>query len=129
MTRPWTAEPIPDARREAQTKETLKWVTEQYGEATANAAIKLSDVPTTAPAFINIRVDEEDNIWVRRFAGSDSAQTSYDIFRPDGAWLGPVVVPVPVPEWGNQYFAKGLVYAVTEDDDGRPTIVKLRIVR
>jgi hypothetical protein len=129
IVRPWTAEPIPDARREAETNETLKWVIEQYGEAIANAAIKVGDVPTTAPAFIGLRVDEDDHLWVRRFAGSDSTQTAYDVFRPDGSWLGPVVVPVSMPEWGNQYFAKGLVYAVTEDDDGRPTIVKLRIVR
>jgi hypothetical protein len=129
IVRPWTAEPIPDARREAETNETLKWVIEQYGEAIAKAAIKVGDVPTTAPAFVSLRVDEDDHLWVRRFAGSDSTQTAYDVFRPDGSWLGPVVVPVSMPEWGNQYFANGLVYAVTEDDDGRPTIVKLRIVR
>ena len=128
-TRPWTPEPVPNSLRESATNETLKSVIEQYGEATAKAAIKSSDVPATGPAFTTLRVDEDGNAWVRRFAGSDSTKTGYDVFGPDGSWLGGLTIPAGIREYGGQLFAKGMIYAVVDDDEGRPRIKRFRVIR
>lgn len=127
--RRWTPDALPDSIREARANETLKWVAEQYGEAAAKAAIKVSDVPTTAPAFIDLRVDEDEHLWVRRLIGTDSTKTAYDVFAPDGSWLGPVSVPIGLPQLGGLYFGRGAIYAATEDGDGRPVIVRLKVIR
>ena len=129
LQRTWTADPIPDSLRQARTNETLKWVSEQYGEATAKAAIRMSDVPTTAPAFLDLRIDEGETLWARRLIGTDSTKTAYDVFGPDGSWLGSVSVPTGTPEWGGMYIDRSSIYAATEDADGRPVVVRLRVVR
>ena len=96
-------------------------------EETARSVARLEDIPTSAPAFITLRVDLDGNIWARHLIGSDSTRTAYDVFGPNGAWLGGLVVPVAIPEWGGQFFGRRAVYTATEDEDGRPIIVRLRI--
>jgi hypothetical protein len=127
--RSWEPETIPDSIRQAKTNETLKWVTAQFGEATAKAAIRVSDVPTQSPAYFDLRVDEDEYLWARRLVGSDTTKTRYDVFGPDGSWLGEVTVPLTTPEWGGMYLGRGSLYSATEDEDGSPVVVRLRIVR
>ncbi len=127
--RQWTAEVIPDSLRAARANETMKSVSLQVGEAMAKAAINVGDVPTAAPAFLDLRVDESDHLWARLLIGTDSTKTAFDVFGPDGSWLGPVVIPIGTPEWGGMYIGRGSIYAATEDADGRPAIVRLRIMR
>lgn len=129
ISRAWTPDVIPDSAREAATNEALKWIIEQFGETIAREAVKLSDVPTSAPAFSTLRVDEDEQLWARRVMGNDSSKTIYDVFRADGSWLGAVTVPALIEEYGGQLFAKGYIYAVVEDEDGRPRVARFRIDR
>ena len=48
---------------------------------------------TTVPAFSAMLVDDEERLWVRRYAAGDSTDGWWDVFAPDGARLG--VVPMP----------------------------------
>jgi 6-bladed beta-propeller len=127
ITRAWTAEPIPEARRRQAVEEMVHNAKDMVGEATAREVAKLSDVPTTAPAFQTLRVDLDGNIWARHLVGSDSTRTRYDVFSPAGAWLGPVTVPVAVPEWGGQFFGRKTIFSTVEDPDGRPAIVRVNV--
>ena len=127
FTRTWTAEPIPEARRRRVVEEIITNAKEMVGEANAREVAKLGDVPTNAPAFQTLRVDLDGNVWARYLVGSDSTRTRYDVFSPAGAWLGPVTVPVAVPEWGGQFFGRKAIYSTVEDEDGRPAIVRVKV--
>jgi hypothetical protein len=127
MARSWTGEPIPDALRKEQVEQTISNAKATVGEAAARAVARLADIPTTAPAYMSLRVDLDGNTWARRLIGTDSTQTLYDLFSPAGAWLGPVMVPTAVPEWGAQFFGHGAIYSAIEDQDGRPAVVRLSV--
>jgi hypothetical protein len=124
LTRSWTPDPIPESMRTQQVEDMVKGAKDMVGEASAREIAKLSDVPTTSAAFETLRVDVEGNIWARHLIGSDSTRSRYDVFSPRGAWLGPVTVPVAAPDYGGQFFGRGVIYSVGEDGDGRPMIVR-----
>jgi hypothetical protein len=73
-------------------------------------------------------VDEEGQIWAQRFFGADPGQTRFDVFRADGSWLGVVTVPAVIQEYSGQLVTTGYLYAVVEDDEGRPKVARFRIV-
>jgi hypothetical protein len=127
LTRSWSPDQIPETLRKHKVEEMVTNAKDMVGEATAREIAKLSDVPTNAPAFQTLRVDLDGNVWARYLVGSDSTRTRYDVFSPVGAWLGPVTVPVAVPEWGGQFFGRRAIYSTVEDADGRPAIVRVKV--
>lgn len=123
----WTAESIPEALRIAQRDQVVKSVTPSVGEGQAKHGAKLDDIPTTAPAFTRLSVDDDGNIWARQLLGSDSTRTTFEVLDARGAWLGTIRIPYGVLEYGGAHFGKGAIYLRIEDDDGRPIIVMLRV--
>lgn len=126
--RGWTPEAIADDRRTAAVEAQVKQVAEGYGEENARRAFALADVPGTLPAFFGLRVDESGRVWVRRHpvALADTARTAFEVFDSTGAYLGPVVVPLKLPEYGLQAWTRTGLVAIVEDEDGRPTVVRFR---
>jgi hypothetical protein len=124
FTRSWAPDAIPESTRRKAVEDMVANAKGMVGEASARETAKLSDVPTSAPAYQTLRVDLDGNVWARHLIGSDSTRTLYDVFSPAGAWLGAVTVPVTVPEYGGQFFGHGVIYSVGEDSDGRPMIVR-----
>ena len=51
------------------------------------------DLPTTMPAFSAFMVDERGNLWVRRPAWPNPVPDSWDVFNPDGWFLGTIDMP------------------------------------
>lgn len=47
----------------------------------------------TLPVLRSIRVDEEGNLWVEPFFGAGIDVGPFEVFAPDGTWLGAVAVP------------------------------------
>jgi hypothetical protein len=125
--RAWTPDPVTDARRNAELESRIKGASEGFGEANVRAAFRLEDIPSTLPAFLNLRADEAGRVWVRRWAVSDTARSDFDVFDQAGAWLGSVTVPFKVNDWGSQAWTRDGLVTITEDDDGRPTVVRLRL--
>lgn len=125
--RPWTPEPIPDDQRKARWEQSISSAGKTVGEPRARQAAKLEDLPTTAPAFTRLGVDEDGNIWARRLIGSDSTQTTFDVFDARGTWMGPISIPYGIAEYGGAWFGKGAIYVKTEDENGRPAIVRLAV--
>lgn len=127
--RTWTVEPISgDQRREAVERQ-IRSLSGGGGwnDAALRAAFKLEDVPSSLPAFAGVKVDEADNCWVRLHYLADTARTHFDVFDPEGAWLGRVVSPVVFPEYGRQAWGRSEVVVAIESEDGRPVIVRYRI--
>jgi hypothetical protein len=128
--RAWTPEEISDERRKAAVDARVKQASEGYGEENARSAFNLTDVPATLPAFSTVQVDQSGRVWVRRHAVAvaDTARTAYEVFDSTGAYLGPVSVPLMIPEYGLQAWTRDGLVAIVEDGDGRPTVVRLRLV-
>ncbi|HEV8197415.1 MAG TPA: hypothetical protein VGP87_12285 [Gemmatimonadales bacterium] len=125
--RDWTPDPASDARKRDQLEAQVKWAKESYGEATVRAAFKLSDIPSTLPAFETIRVDESGRTWARRFAVTDTTRTTFDVFDSTGTYLGPVSAGISLPSWGRQAWTRDGLVTVIEDQDGRPTVIRLKL--
>ena len=127
--RAWTPDPASDARKRDELESQVKWAKESYGEATVRAAFKISDIPSTLPAFENLRVDEAGRVWARRYAVTDTTRTTFDLFDSTGAYLGPVTAAISMNAWGGQQTAwtKDRLITVMEDQDGRPTVVRLKL--
>jgi hypothetical protein len=133
--RAWTRETISEERRkaevEARIKElgTVKALGTQAMEEAMRSAFHYEDVPSTLPAYRDLRVDLSGRVWVRRHALSDVGSTYYDVFDSTGAYLGPVTVPFKVNPFGNQAWTVDGLVTVTEDAEGRPTVVRLKLNR
>jgi len=126
--RAWIPDPITDERRTSEYESEIKEPAKSYGEAAVRAAFKLEDLPHTLPAFSGFRVDRSGRVWVRRYPVADTTRTFYEVFDSAGAFLGPVVVPLQVSTYGPQDWTRDGLVTVIEDNEGRPTIVRLRFV-
>ena len=126
--RTWAPEPVSDAQRRAEVESRIKAQGGSWGEANLRAAFHLEDVPATLPAFLNLRVDPAGRVWARRYSLTDTTRTRFDVFDSTGAYLGPVTVPYRLNEWGNQAWTKDGLVTVIEDEEGRPTVVRLKLV-
>lgn len=127
--RAWTPDAIPDGMRKARFEEIVKIASRNVGEGPARQAAQLADIPSTAPAWGRLVMDEEGNVWAKQVVGSDSTQTRFDVIAANGTWLGSVTVPVAIEDWGPVRFGRGVLYAPAEDDDGRPVVVRFRVER
>lgn len=48
---------------------------------------------STRPALTDLRVDRQDNLWLRAYVPPDAAAAEWSVFDPQGHWLGDVAVP------------------------------------
>ena len=125
--RAWTPDPVTDERRTAEVEGRVKQAAETYGEANVRNSFHLSDVPATLPAFLNLRVDPSGRVWVRRWPVADTTRSYFDVFDSTGAYLGPLTLGLKLSDWGNQAWTKDGVVAIVEGEDGRPTVVRLKL--
>lgn len=125
--RSWTPDAVSDERRNGELESAIAGSKEAFGEENLRSAFKLTDIPSSLPAFLNLWADEAGRIWARRYAVSDTTRTSFDVFDSTGAYLGPVSLGLRVNEWGLQAWTRDGLVTIVEDEDGRPTIVRLRL--
>lgn len=132
MRRPWTADPIPEARRLAEIERQVGRFSRDGGridEASLRSVFKVGDIPSEAPAFVSLAVDRNGNVWARQLLGSDSTRTTWDVFDRRGVWMGPVSVAAAIPEHGAVWYGRDAIYASGEDDLGRPVITRFQLER
>lgn len=121
MRRAWTPPAIPDSVRTDTVDGMVKaFVGDRLDEVSLRNAFHVDDIPKTGPSFSRLVVDDRGNTWALQSLGADS--TRFDIFAPDGSWLGPVVVPEAISPYGPFVIHGGIVYAETEDKDGFPVV-------
>lgn len=121
ITRAFTPLPVTAADRES-IHERLKWFTDQGGR------IDLSKIPDTKPPAGFFFIDDADHIWVQvTMPDEEDNGRVFDIFDPDGRYLGAVRLPFTLP--GSPIFRDGALYAVTVDELEVPYVVRARIVR
>lgn len=71
---------------------------------------------STLPAISQLRVDRQDNLWVRAYVPPDAEMAEWSVFDPEGHWLGVVEIPaaLEVLEIGDDYL---LAKSVDPTDD------------
>jgi hypothetical protein len=121
MRRAWTPPAIPDSVRTDTVDGMVKaFVGDRLDEVSLRNAFHVDDIPKTGPSFSRLVVDDRGNTWALQSLGADS--TRFDIFAPDGSWLGPVMVPAALSPYGPFAIHGGIVYVETEDKDGFPVV-------
>ncbi|UCD24507.1 MAG: hypothetical protein JSW51_00895 [Gemmatimonadota bacterium] len=63
-----------------------------------------AELPDTKPAYSRILVDPGNNLWVAEYPSHDAEQSLWNVFDPEGRWLGTVETP-----YG------GYIYQIGED--------------
>lgn len=122
--RAWTPEPLAEERRRTAVEGMIAAHDDQFDETALRNSFPLDDVPTTLPAYQRLSVDPSGNVWV--LVSSDSTTSRLDVFDPDGAFLGPVVVPA---QFGMMVWGQDAAYALRQTEDGVPYITRYRIER
>ncbi len=117
--KPFTPGGVTAAERESAIED-LSWFTEQGGR------IDPSRIPARKPAFGAPFEDSDGYLWVAAIAEA-GANTAFDLFDPEGRYLGRVQAPVEVRM--RPVVHDGAMYTYVRDDLGVPYVVRLRIVR
>jgi len=115
---------VTDARR-TQVRDSM---VDRYGDGgvdqkATDEAFNLSDIPSTAPFFESIAVDQDGNRWIRRADGGDPAARRFDVFDATGAYLGAVPVPQEFGASWRTVWSADRVATIIEDADGVPVVV------
>lgn len=86
-----------------------------------------STFPETRPLFENLAVDDRGGLWL--WQRRDTSSTTYDVFDPEGRYLGDVRVPFPIRRFANPRIVGDRFYAITRDDLDVSYLVRGRIER
>jgi hypothetical protein len=130
----WTGDTLRSIRREYQplpvtstdldeAKEGLEWFIDAGGK------VDWSRIPATKPAFEEFVLDDAGYLWVQRVAAPELDGRLFDVFDPEGRYLGEVRSPFRVQFYPAPIFRDGYLYAVTEDELEVPFVVRARIER
>jgi len=74
-------------------------------------------------------LDDAGNLWVQLVAEADEEGRLFDVFDPEGRYLGEVLLPFPVEFFPAPIIRDGYMYAVMEDELEVPFLVRGRIER
>jgi hypothetical protein len=87
-------------------------------------ALEAAPVPDAVPAFVQFEVDALGNLWVARFDLDEAGRRPWDVFGPDGDFLGTVAMPrgVDVQQVGGDF-----VLGTLQDADDVEYVVVLQL--
>ena len=76
--------------------------------------------PAELPAYDTFRLDDQDHLWVADYALDEAAARAWQVFDPDGRWLGPVTMP---PGFVPSHISDREIVGVWTDPDGLERVV------
>lgn len=133
-------EPVPVLPGEKADREARNdWLRERRGQF---MTAEIPPVPDVKPAYASLRVGEEGRVWVRRHVRAEEVEVEpvdpdegpppigwrepviYDVFGPDGAYLGEVEAP---PRTSLSVFRGDQVWGIRRGDFDEPSVVRFRV--
>lgn len=145
--REWTPVPVMGVEAEEQRRRITRGLQRQYGSWRWNGP----SVPSTKPPFKELFVSWEGNIWVSLSTEAEATMTeaearaeeeasgrvplrfreppAFDVFAPDGRFLGHVRVPASFRTDPEPIVRGDRVWAVTRDELDVASVARFRIVR
>lgn len=97
----------------------LKWFVDQGG------TVDRSRFPDVKPAYSDFTVDEQGYLWVQPSRPEGAGGTAFDVFSPEGQYLGQVAYARTL---SRPLIRGSAIYGVSPDEDGMPYVVRLRIL-
>lgn len=116
-------EPLPVTNADLEvTLESLRWFTNQGGK------VDLSRIPRTKPVTTSFFCDDAGNLWVMRVAATpEDVGRLFDLFTPEGYFLGEIRLPFSLESDPEPIVRDGLLYGISTDEQGAEIIVRARI--
>lgn len=127
--RTWTPAAVTAERRQYEVDRMVNSLKENYPEDGLRQSFRADDIPATAPAFVSLHVDADNNRWVRLDPGMDTTTTRFDVYNPAGEYLGLVAVVANLPLYGRMAFGHGELVVTRENEDGIPVLARYRVVK
>jgi hypothetical protein len=94
----------------------------------AGGTVRRSDIREVHPLFGSAFVDDRGFLWVMPDVSEGEMSRRFDIFDPEGRYLGRATSDVPLG-WRTPVFRGDTVYAVITDSLDVPYVVRARIER
>lgn len=114
--------PLPvSAEERAEAVERLEPFTQRGGK------VDFSRIPRTKPAFQNFFTDPDGFLWVMPTTTTAEKGRRFDLFDPEGRYLGPVVAAFTSTSYSPLIIGDSY-YTVTQDELEIPYLVRARIV-
>jgi hypothetical protein len=104
-----------------EANENLEWFRQEGGRP------DLSRIPDVKPAIEGFQIDDAGYLWVHPVVGEARANRVFDVFDPDGRYLGAVESPVPLESYPRPVMTTHAIYGVTEDELEVQYVVRLEI--
>ena len=121
ITREFT--PVPVA------EEDLAAFREEIRDFASSPGYDESRIPQSKPAFQTVTVASDGHLWVRRHVAHGAGAAVFDVFDPEGRFLGEVRVPADIAVYGPLLIGHDAIHAVVRDELDVPQVVRWRIVR
>jgi hypothetical protein len=117
-------QPVPvSAEERAEALEGMRWFTDQGGKVDA------SRIPTEKPLAFSFFVDQEGFVWVARTESAEEDRQTFEVFDPEGQYLGEVVAPFRLQVSPAPIRIGDLLYGVVRDELDVPYLVRARLTR
>ncbi|HEX5829740.1 MAG TPA: 6-bladed beta-propeller [Gemmatimonadaceae bacterium] len=100
----------------------LEWFTRQGG------TLDRGRIPSVHPLFGQVFVDDDGHLWVRPDAPRAEQGFSFDVYDPEGRYLGRATSAVQIG-WRKPVVRGNRLYAVLADSLGVESVVRCRVVR
>ena len=87
-------------------------------------------IPHTKPVLDQLAMDEDGDLWVLVVQPAGATGTTFDVFDPEGRYLGPVHTPLRIGPWRSLVplvFRHHMLYTVAVDSSDVPVVVRFRI--
>lgn len=89
--------------------------------------IDMSRVPKTKPAFTSLRLDDRGYAWVQPTLPAGETGLAFDVFDPEGRYVGRVALPVEAVRTVNVVVRGDRVYAVVMGEMDEPQVLGFRL--
>lgn len=120
ITREFTPLPVTDADMD-RARENLESFIRNGGK------VDWSKIPSTKPAIEEFFFDDEGNLWVAPVTTQEDDGHLFDVFDPDGRFLGTLRTPFPLATYPVPIIRDATIYGITEDELEVPYVVRARI--
>lgn len=127
ITRRYEPVSVPDSRRRAAADSLVELHT-----STGNNLLSKIDwrsFPRHYPGFESVHLSASGEVWVRRTLRRTLAGNAvgFDVFAPDGRYLGQPVVPASLGTMNLQVITANSIYAIHTDDAGADYVVRFDV--
>lgn len=83
-------------RRPVTDEDREMWQTRRAGMRRESSRPALTPpLPDSFPHFSRLIIGTDHHVWLRRYAPEWERGETWDVFTPDGVWLGPITMPTP----------------------------------